>query len=67
MNKDIIEGKWDQVKGKALQRWGALTDDALTVVEGDRNVLSGKIQEAYGISKDEADKQIKEWEDTLAA
>jgi len=67
MNKDIIEGKWDQIKGKAKQKWGDLSDDSLSVIEGDRDILSGKIQEAYGVSKDDADEQIKEWEATLAA
>lgn len=65
MNKDIIEGQWDQIKGKVQQKWGELTSDQIAVVNGDRNILRGKIQEAYGISKEEADKQIKDWEKTL--
>lgn len=65
MNKDIFEGNWKQLKGKAKQKWGKLTDDDLDVVEGNADVLAGKIQERYGISQEEAKKQIDEhqWED----
>ncbi|WP_227816924.1 CsbD family protein [Nitrogeniibacter aestuarii] len=64
MNSDIIEGKWEQLKGKAKVKWGKLTDDDLDVVEGRRDILAGKIQERYGISRDEAEKQLDAWEDT---
>ena len=65
MNKDIFKGNWKQFKGKAKKNWGKLTDDDLDVVEGNSEILAGKIQERYGISKDEAKKQIDEykWED----
>ena len=65
MNKDIFKGNWKQFKGKAKKNWGKLTDDDLDVVEGNADILAGKIQERYGISKDEAKKQIDEykWED----
>jgi uncharacterized protein YjbJ (UPF0337 family) len=65
MNKDRFEGNWKQLKGKARQQWGKLTDDHLDIVEGKREVLSGKIQEAYGVSRDEADSQIARWERSL--
>ena len=61
MNKDRINGSWEQVKGSVQEAWGKLTHDDLAVVEGDRKQLAGKIQERYGIAKDEADKQIHEW------
>ena len=63
MNWDRIEGNWKQFKGKVKQEWGKLTDDHLDVVAGNRDELAGKIQEAYGISKDEAEKQIRRFED----
>ncbi len=61
MNKDRIEGNWEQVKGHVQKKWGKLTNDDLDVIEGERKKLSGQVQERYGITKDEADKQIKEW------
>lgn len=64
MNWDRIEGNWMQLKGKAKQQWGKLTDDDLDVIAGKRDVLAGKIQECYGITKDEAEKQLDEWQDT---
>ncbi len=58
MNKDIIKGKWDQLKGKAKTQWGKLTDDDLIKISGDYDQLSGKLQERYGYKKDQADKEI---------
>ena len=62
MNWDIIEGKWKQMKGAVKQRWGKLTDDELDQLAGHRDKLVGKLQERYGINKDEAEKQVDEWE-----
>ena len=61
MNWDQIEGKWKEFTGKAQQQWGKLTDDDLQQAKGDRRELSGKIQSAYGVTKEEADKQIDDW------
>ena len=61
MNIDIIEGNWEQLKGKAQAQWGKLTDDDLDVAAGNAKVLAGKVQERYGISKDEAEKQVEKW------
>jgi len=61
MNWDRVEGNWKQFKGQAQQQWGNLTNDDLDVVEGKRQELSGKIQERYGVAKDEAEKQIDNW------
>ncbi|HEY0269154.1 MAG TPA: CsbD family protein [Methyloradius sp.] len=58
MNRDQIEGNWKQLKGKARQQWGKLTDDHIEQIKGNRDMLSGKIQELYGLTKEEADKQI---------
>ena len=62
MNKDIFEGNWKQFKGEVQKQWGKLTDDTLDQIDGSREKLAGKIQENYGIARDEAEKQIKEWE-----
>jgi len=62
MNWDIVEGNWKQFKGKVKTQWGKLTDDQLDVIAGKRVELAGKIQEAYGITKDEAEQQIKSFE-----
>ena len=61
MNWDQIEGKWKEFTGKAQQQWGKLTDDDLQQAKGDRRELSGKIQSAYGVTKEEADRQIDDW------
>jgi len=62
MNWDRIEGNWKQLKGKFKQQWGKLTDDELDVIAGKRDQLVGQIQESYGIGRDEAERQLKDWE-----
>lgn len=62
MNWDRIEGSWKQFKGKLKQQWGKLTDDQLDVILGKRDVLAGRIQEVYGITKDETEKQLSDWQ-----
>lgn len=57
MNKDIIKGKWQQLKGEAKIQWGKLTDDELDQTEGQYDKVVGKLQEKYGYSKDEAEKE----------
>lgn len=57
MNWDRIEGYWKQLKGTAIQQWGMLTDDPLGQSSGQRDRLAGEIQEAYGITRDQAGKQ----------
>jgi len=63
MDWNIVEGNWKQFKGKVKTQWGKLTDDHLDVIAGKRDQLAGKIQESYGITKDEAEKQIKDFEE----
>ena len=65
MNWDRIEGNWKQFKGNARQQWGKLTDDQLDVVAGRRDLLMGRIQELYGISRDETEKQLADWEQRM--
>ena len=62
MNWDQIKGKWKQAKGQAQQQWGKLTDDDLDVINGKREELIGRIQEHYGIEKDEAERQVSDFE-----
>ena len=62
MNWDQIAGKWKQLQGQTQQKWGKLTNDDLDVIDGKREELVGKIQERYGIAKDEAEKQVAEFE-----
>lgn len=62
MNKDEIGGNWKQFKGTVKEKWGKLTDDDMTVIEGKRDQLVGKIQERYGSSKEEAEKEVVDWE-----
>jgi uncharacterized protein YjbJ (UPF0337 family) len=61
MNWDQVEGNWKQVKGKVQQQWGKLTNDDLNLVEGKRTELVGRIQERYGIQRDEAERQVDSW------
>ena len=67
MNWDRIEGNWKQFQGKVRQQWGKLTDDDLDVIDGRRDELAGRIQKVYGVTRDEADKQIERFASTLDA
>jgi len=64
MNWDQIEGKWKELKGSAKEKWGKLTDDELTQLKGKRDRLAGMIQNKYGVAKEEAEKQIQEFENS---
>jgi uncharacterized protein YjbJ (UPF0337 family) len=61
MNWDQVEGQWKQIKGSAKEKWGKLTDDDLDVIAGKKDQLLGKLQERYGIQRDEARKQAEQW------
>ena len=61
MNWDRIEGNWLQFKGKAKEQWGKLTNDDMDRLNGKREQLIGRIQESYGLSRDEAEKQVTDW------
>ena len=65
MNWDRVEGNWKQLKGKVREKWGKLTDDHLDAINGRRDMLAGKIQEAYGIGKDEVERQISDWQKSV--
>jgi len=62
---DKVVGRWNQIKGDIRTRWGKLTNDDLEQVAGQRDKLVGKIQERYGIAKEQANREIDEWADKL--
>ena len=61
MNKDILKGKWNQYKGEAKKKWGEFTDDELDQLNGEKDIIVGKIQEKYGKSNEEAEKEFDDW------
>lgn len=61
MNWDQVEGNWKQMKGAAKEKWGKLTEDDLEVISGQQDQLIGKLQERYGIVREEAKKRADEW------
>jgi uncharacterized protein YjbJ (UPF0337 family) len=65
MNWDQIEGKWKQLKGSIRTRWGKLTDDDFDTIAGKKDELVGRIQERYGIHKEEAQRQVDDWNRSL--
>lgn len=65
MNKDIISGKWTQLKGKAQAKWGDLTDDDFKVAEGNSEYLAGRLQERYGWARDRAEQEVKAFDESL--
>jgi uncharacterized protein YjbJ (UPF0337 family) len=65
MNWDKIEGNWKQMSGKAREKWGKLTDSDFETAAGKKDQLVGRIQERYGIAKDEANRQADEWAKAL--
>ncbi len=58
---DQVSGDWKQFQGKVQKEWGKLTNDDLEQAKGDRTILAGKIQERYGVTKEEADRRVKVW------
>ena len=68
MNRNILEGNWKQIRGSIREKWGELTDDELDQIAGKRDKLAGVLQERYGYTQMEAERQIDDflttWEDT---
>ena len=58
---DEVKGDWKQFEGQVQKQWGKLTNDDLEQAKGDREILAGKIQARYGVTKEEADRQVKSW------
>ena len=61
MNKDILKGKWDQVKGDIRSKWGKLTDNDVMQIQGDTEKFIGKLQESYGYGREQAEKELDEF------
>ena len=59
--REGIQGNWKQLSGSVRHEWGKLTHNDVEQVKGDVEVLAGKIQERYGVTKAEAPKQIDQW------
>lgn len=65
MNWDQITGNWRQIKGRFRQQWSKLTDDDLNGIKGHRDHLLGKLQERYGVTKEQAERQLRKFERSL--
>ena len=61
MNWQVVEGKWDQIKGQVRQKWGKLTDDDVAKMKGKRERLVGKIKERYGLEKEAAEREVDDF------
>lgn len=61
MNRDILKGNWKELKGQIKEKWGQLTDDDLTEIEGNRDQLVGRIQKRYGYAKEDAEQAVDRW------
>jgi len=61
MNQDILKGQWQQMRGKIRKQWGKLTDDDLDMIQGNQEILIGKLQERYGRKREEIEKELKVW------
>jgi uncharacterized protein YjbJ (UPF0337 family) len=61
MNWDQIEGKWKELKGRARSSWGELSDDELDRIGGRKDELIGRIQQRYGLEREEAERQVDDW------
>lgn len=61
MNWDRIQGEWKQMTAHVKGKWAKLTDDDLKSISAKKDLLVGKVQERYGILRDEAERQVNEW------
>ncbi|HEY6514904.1 MAG TPA: CsbD family protein [Steroidobacteraceae bacterium] len=61
-NSDRTAGQWKQIKGSIKEQWGKLTDDEITQLEGNSEKLAGKLQERYGLAREEAERQAKDFQ-----
>lgn len=61
MNWDQIKGKWTEYKGSASKHWGKLTDDDIEQAGGRRDELAGRVQQRYGVAREDAERQVDEW------
>ena len=63
-SQNIIEGKWNELKGSVQKQWGKLTNDDIDQIKGNRTELLGRIQKNYGLTQADAEKQVADWERT---
>jgi len=63
MNRDTLKGQWLQLKGKIRQQWGKLTDDEIDQMQGNTEMLIGKLQERYGYEREKAEQEVDRWLD----
>jgi len=61
MNSDQAKGTWKQIRGKVKEMWGKLTDDDLDVIDGKKDQLVGRVQKAYGVEREDAERQVSDW------
>lgn len=61
MNNDILQGKWEQLKGQARIKWGKLTNDDIDQIQGEREKLVGKLRERYGLAQERAESDVEDW------
>lgn len=61
MNRDMTKGAFHQIKGKIKQQWGKLTDDEIDEMEGNAEILAGKLQQRYGLSREDAERQVRDF------
>jgi uncharacterized protein YjbJ (UPF0337 family) len=62
VNQDTLKGQWNQLKGQVRKQWGKLTNDEVDQIRGDAEILIGKLQEHYGYSREQAQREIARWE-----
>lgn len=67
MNWDQIEGNWKQFKGRIKEHWVSLSDGDVEMIQGKREHLIGRLQERYGIAKEEAERQLQDFLRTVSA
>jgi len=61
MNWDQIEGRWNELKGRLRSKWAKLTDDDMEMIGGKKDMLVGRLQQRYGMQKDEAEREVDRW------
>jgi uncharacterized protein YjbJ (UPF0337 family) len=61
MNPEILKGRWNQLKGDIRTKWGKITDDDLTQIQGQTEKMIGKLQERYGYKREQAEKELNDF------
>ena len=61
MNEDILKGQWSQLKGRVRQEWGRFSNDDVARINGDREILLGRLQELYGRTREEAEEELEQF------